>query len=312
MSNAAPLLSVILVAHDHGMETLRICLRGYLSQTAGCDTFEIILVDQMDTQEMRDMCAELAGMGLNLRRCTCQRPGRAAARNEGLDQARGTLIALAADDFRPSPAWVEEHLQLHRNHPQENACCLGPSVYPDEVPQNNFMRWMEQSGSLFGTSFYDPEKQNPARDFFYGGNVSLKASFLKTHGRSDEDFLYHAWDDYELGVRLFRAGLEVHYRPRALSDHIHPATPEERVIALYEAGISAHVYERKYPGKKSWHRKTRQPLWRHRLRKEAYAFLYRLTGRDCHRNHYFGAWMDEAFSQGYGQGKMSGETSGLS
>ena len=299
MSSSTPLLSVILVAHDHGIETLEICLRGYLKQTAGCGALEILLMDQLGTQDMQGLCAELAGAGLNIRRCGCSRPGRAAGRNEGLDNARGCLIALVADDFLPHPAWAEEHLNFHRLHPEENACCLGPAVYPADLCQNNFMRWMEQSGSLFGTSFYEPENKKPARDFFYGANVSLKTSFLKTHGRSDENFLFHAWDDYELGGRLLRAGLEIHYQPAALAYHIHPSTPEGRSVALREAGISAHVYERKYPGKKSWHRKTRQPLWRHRLRKEVCAFLYRLTGQARHRDDYFAAWMDEAFSEGY-------------
>ena len=63
----------------------------------------------------------------------------------------------------------------------------------------------------------------------------------------DPDFTYPAYDDIELGYRLERQGMRLHYRPLAVTCHHHEMTPESFAARQRNAGRMAVVFARKHP-----------------------------------------------------------------
>jgi GT2 family glycosyltransferase len=178
--------------------------------------------------------------------------GRAGALNRGIRAARGEIVLLLADDFIPSPQLVEEHLALHVSDPRENLAGIGPGLFTEHVRRDPFPRWLEDSGELFGVSFTTgpyPEIEG----FFYSANSSLKRRFLLGDNLFDERITpFDAWDDYELGRRLFARGLEIQYLPAASAIHDHDLSFRERREMSRKAGAAAAVYDEIYAPPHAW------------------------------------------------------------
>ena len=72
--------------------------------------------------------------------------------------------------------------------------------------QNDFRRWLEDQGMLWGVTLNHLTGTVP-EDFFYGANTSIKRRFLQQAGPFNESFTGLAGDDHEIGVRLSKMGM---------------------------------------------------------------------------------------------------------
>lgn len=103
MDQAAPVVSVITIVKNNE-KLLPRAIASVLGQT--CPDFEYILIDDGSTDTTKDIIDHNAANDKRLRPCHLERnAGRAAARNIGLDMARGRYIFfLDSDDFLPETA----------------------------------------------------------------------------------------------------------------------------------------------------------------------------------------------------------------
>jgi glycosyltransferase involved in cell wall biosynthesis len=149
--------------------------------------------------------------------------GPAAARNAGIAASRSTLILFIGDDIYPEHGLLREHLGHHRRYPDEQVAVLGQVTWDPALEITPLMRWLEDGGPQFCyTRIKDPLDVPPA--FFWTANLSVKRSFLQSKGIFSEEFPFAAFEDVELGVRLGKQGLVLHYEPRAVGYHHHPIT----------------------------------------------------------------------------------------
>lgn len=150
---------------------------------------------------------------------TQQNRGANAARNRGLQEASGTLVAFLNDDSLPQPGWAAEHLRLHRDQPGIEVAVLGS---------------LEDCPTVAPSLFRDLHR-NPALDrlpagaildwhWFYTYNISLKRSFVGER-RFHEGLRWH--EDIEFGRRLHGAGLRIVYAADALVLHRHPMSERD-------------------------------------------------------------------------------------
>lgn len=97
-----PEISVIVAAHD-AAATIGECLDAIGRQSLDRSGYEIILVDNGSTDSTRDIAARREGV------VVVSEPHRGAyvARNAGLRNARGRLIAFTDSDCVPEPDWLE-------------------------------------------------------------------------------------------------------------------------------------------------------------------------------------------------------------
>jgi glycosyltransferase involved in cell wall biosynthesis len=101
----APLASVIVPARD-AARTLGGVLEGLDRQTVPRDRFEVIVVDNRSTDATAE-AARTHGADQVLAEPT---PGAAAARNRGIQAARGPVLAFLDADCLPDPGWLEAGL----------------------------------------------------------------------------------------------------------------------------------------------------------------------------------------------------------
>lgn len=116
-----PLLSIIVPIYNTA-ERLEPCLESLLAQTIG--DFELILVDDGSTDRSAEICRSYCARDPErIRFFTGPNRGVSAARNRGLDAARGEWVAFCDSDDRTDP---ELYRYLHGRAVAEGAelsCC---------------------------------------------------------------------------------------------------------------------------------------------------------------------------------------------
>jgi hypothetical protein len=229
--------------------------------------------------------------------------GRAAAVNAMMRHATGDILLLLADDFIPDCKLLARHLHFHERHPEIHRAAVGPGLFPERFRLNRFTRWLEDSGTLFGVPFTDPQLSLP-KAYFYAGNTSVKRALFDKAGSFDERFPYDAWDDYEMGLRLAQAGYEATYLPKAFCVHEHRVSLSGRTTQVRLGGRSAAIFDDCHDDVQPWHQMVRSTAPPSRLqwwRELASAWLHHALNRhdaDC-ETAYYRLRLDHAFVSGY-------------
>ncbi len=239
-------LSVVIPTRNRPA-ILRKTLLAFSSQTLAPDHFEVVVVDDGSTDDTIAMLERFnAPFALRVFRQPHQGPN--AARNRGIGAARGRIVVITGDDMIPEPGFLAAHLKFHEQHPAELDAMLGFIDWSPEITVTPFMRSLVSKDGGFQFAFHEVRDGMADYRLFYTSNVSLKAALLARQAvLFDPDFTYPAYDDIELGYRLERQGMRLHYRPLAVTCHHHEMTPESFAARQRNAGRMAVVFARKHP-----------------------------------------------------------------
>ncbi|HTG84301.1 MAG TPA: glycosyltransferase family 2 protein, partial [Gemmatimonadales bacterium] len=167
-----------------------------------------------------------------------QDPGRGPgpARNLGGSHASGDLLVFVDDDIEPLPTFLAEH---HRMHAEAGvpAVAIGPA-HPVRTPDSNLdtieaWSWWEDQLASMG---------RPGHRFrfteIFSGDLSMPADLFRSVGGFDVSFPCR--EDFELGIRLIRAGARVLFAPGAGGLH-HELRDYRRLIRRKRAEGEADV-----------------------------------------------------------------------
>jgi glycosyltransferase involved in cell wall biosynthesis len=184
--------------------TLPSLVRGLRAQTLpeGVE-LEIVVVDNGSTDGSPRVAA-----GLPARLVTESRPGPAAARNAGVRAARGEVIVFLDADTRPADdRLIAEHLATFAAHP--DAGIAGGAITHDPE-QPGLLPFAENATGLFNW-----HNRLPARELTFQptGNMAFRRSLFDTVGPLDETLFW--LEDFDFSARVRRAGLRIHFNPRA-------------------------------------------------------------------------------------------------
>ncbi len=205
----APLFSVVIPTFSRPIQ-LRECLTALAAQRF--ESFEAIIVDDGAPAPPQPVAAEFAPR-LNVSVVRTNHGGPAAARNHGVQRARGRFLAFTDDDCRPAPGWLEALAQCLRAHPDhlvggrtlnalvDNPCAAASQLILDVVYRH-----------------YNGPQPGGAR-FFATNNMAMAAERLRAIGGFDPDFTTS--EDRELCDRWARRGGALTYAPDALVYHAH-------------------------------------------------------------------------------------------
>lgn len=106
-----PFVTVIVPTYNR-KGLLRECLASLLAQTYAEDCYEIIIVDDGSTDGTEDLVDCMAhGSSPELRYFRQSNRGPAAARNLGMKNARGEIIAFTDDDCIASATWLQNGIR---------------------------------------------------------------------------------------------------------------------------------------------------------------------------------------------------------
>jgi glycosyltransferase involved in cell wall biosynthesis len=162
-----------------------------------------------------------------VRYCAEDQRGVRFARNRGVAEASGDIIAFIDDDCLPVPGWLSAIAGNFRQRPQLG-CCTGP-VLPAAL-DTPAQEWLEQRGG-FNRGFVrrvhtsDSGRQRwrswPLQTWMFGsgGNMAFRRSVLQQIGTFDQ--VLSTAEDLDIFFRVLHAGYELAYEPAAAVRHIH-------------------------------------------------------------------------------------------
>ncbi|CAN5314505.1 hypothetical protein BH10CYA1_BH10CYA1_54510 [soil metagenome] len=293
-----PRISVICSVQHEGHIA---ALPGLMQQRLPFNEFEVIVVDSIGTVSFADAVNEIVaqpGFSMQLRALRSVKGGRALAHNIGVRLARSNVLVFLGDDFAPPETFLDAHLKFHQIHCELTAVGIGAGLFPGELRDTAFRRWLEDSGSLYGIPYTKQPVQIP-QDFFFSGNSSVKKELIENAGYFDEDFKHDAMDDYELSRRLAKIGSHSGFVTGAECLHQHSVTFIDRCTTMKLAGEAACVFDCKYPGAKSWHADFASHPAKHRAIACMGMVAYLFSGDRTMQHRYWNKFLKASFIEGY-------------
>jgi glycosyltransferase involved in cell wall biosynthesis len=221
MPTEPPLLSVVVATYKRprGIAAL---LQDMERQRLDDGDFEIVVVNDGSPDDTRGVLEAYSGSSslADSGRLTVlhqANQGQAAARQAGVNVARGSILLFTDDDMRmPGNDFLEYHAKHHRGG--RTAVVLGrmeppPDRGPGSPYEEHFERTLEHLYNGFAVGSIRPGGQH-----FFTGNVSLPRELFREVGGFNRAF--KSVEDKELGLRIERTGRAMfEFEPDALCYH---------------------------------------------------------------------------------------------
>jgi GT2 family glycosyltransferase len=252
--------SVIIPVFDQA-ERLAVTLAGFDAQTASAARFELIIVDDGSTDDVRSV-VEAARLACRTRLIRQENAGRSRARNRGLREAVGRVVIFNDSDTVPCREFVELHCRAHDTPDRvavgsrhESLTLWTPAMLDegglDRLPaatreSETYRERLAAARRGERVSFATAEdiRKHPevlealrirgphattaafwesqlAWVFFVTCNVSVSRALLDRVGHFDESFVGWGYEDTELGYRLGQAGARYIHLDAAANYHQH-------------------------------------------------------------------------------------------
>ncbi len=235
--------SVVVVSRHRTAELVR-CLRG-LAQSDH-PLMELVVVADPEGIAAAQGC----GVG-PLKLVGFDQPNISAARNLGIAQAAGDIVAFTDDDAVPEPNWLSR--------------LLDPFANPDVAIAGGFVRgrngisWQWQARSLDPTGVAHPMAVEDAPSLHLGTaeraiktegtNMAVRRTVLQQLGGFDEGFRFYL-DETDLNMRAALAGMVTAIVPMAQVHHGFAASARRRAdrapLDLGDIGASSMRFLRKH------------------------------------------------------------------
>jgi glycosyltransferase involved in cell wall biosynthesis len=235
-----PTVSVVIPTYNR-KASLRRTLDALCAQTYLLQQVEIVVVTDGCTDGTAEILSHYEAP-FTLRVIEQLNQGPSAARNQGAAQAKGRLLIFLDDDIESAPSLIEAHVQAHaRQQGQVVIGCLPLAIQePTDFFRIELWGWWE---AMFHAM------RQPGHRFTYqdllSGNLSLEAELFARVGGFDPTLRCH--EDYELGVRLIKAGASFAFAADALGYH-HEATDLSRSLQRkYNEGQADVIIGQRYP-----------------------------------------------------------------
>ncbi|NDC36946.1 MAG: glycosyltransferase, partial [Proteobacteria bacterium] len=234
----APLKMSVIIPTKDRPDILDTTLAAYASQSVERDRYELLLVnDHGDHAQLEELVRKYRP-SLPLRLIdNHNEPGPAAARNCAIRNTQGEIILITGDDIIPRQGFLHGHLTAHERFPLYTDAVLGQTVLPSWYEKSGFMQYLNGAGGHQFQYIDLIDGREVPFDRFYTSNISLKRRFLASEeALFCTKFPLAAFEDVELGYRLYRKGLRILYAQNAIGEHNHELTVPSFVQRQIRAG----------------------------------------------------------------------------
>lgn len=183
---------------------------------------ELLIIDNNSKDETQQIVEKFAEQHPEVHYIYEPEPGLSHARNTGIEQSRGDIIAYIDDDVYLDPNWLTEVLNIFQEYP--DASCMGGKSIPKF--ESGKPEWIDDDLLRFYgfTNSGDAIKWMIYPEYPYGLNMAFRrhtfdivGKFEITLGRKKKNLLSN--EEKEIFWRINKAKLKVIYTPNALLYH---------------------------------------------------------------------------------------------
>ncbi|MGL5059732.1 MAG: glycosyltransferase family 2 protein [Microcoleus sp.] len=218
MNGDNPTVSIIIPTHNRSY-SLRRALDALHSQTYPIELIDVTVVADTCIDDTLAMLKDYqAPFKLQVIEVNCQKAG--IARNTGAAAAKGELLLFIDDDVEALPPLVASHVRTHLERPG----CAVIGTYPPKL-QGSTKFFDVAARAWWEDKFYQmiqPAHRITYEDFL-SGNFSMDAQLFARFDGFDTT-LGNAHEDYELGLRLLKAGVALVVNHEAKGYHYEHET----------------------------------------------------------------------------------------
>lgn len=253
LQNTNPYVSIVICTYSRAV-LLKQTLQS-LENLQGIDNAEVIVIDNNspdNTAEIVAQCiAHLAGRVL-LRYVFEPRQGLSVARNRGITESHGSIIAFLDDDAIPSIEWLSTIRAAFQSNPK--AYAIGGIIHPHfETARPDWLVKQLELGFTI-VNFGHKDRRYPGNLHPYGANMAIRREvfddlqFPESLGRKGKSLL--SGEESWLFSQMKRKGQQLHYIPRMSVTHF---IPDERLRQewikrrFYYQGVSYAVWGNSLP-----------------------------------------------------------------
>jgi GT2 family glycosyltransferase len=225
----APLVTVILPTYKRP-DLLPACLDALEQQTHR--PMEVIVIDQSPDSLTRDIMSARRSESHRYRYIHSDVAGVSLARNLGLREAAGNLIAFTDDDAVPEPGWISGFVRAFESTPAD---VVGGKILA--LWEGTRPRWFPDSRAYL-VGIFDPGgplAPFPEASLPMSGNMAVRRAVIENVGGFDEDAGLRpgrpiSGEDSLFAWKAIGAGLRLYYQPEAV---VHHRVPKSRMRRRY-------------------------------------------------------------------------------
>lgn len=227
--------SIIIPAYN-SEKTVDLCLQALLSQSVPRELYEIILVDDGST----DATAEIVQPYPVIYHYQ-KNTGPAAARNQGVELAKGEIVLFTDSDCVPDHCWIQEMASPFIKNPKISGVKGAYKTKQRGLTARFAQAEFEDRFTLLEKSAFI--------DMVDTYSAAFKREVFLKAGGFDPSFPVANNEDTELSYRLVSAGHLFVFNPSAFVYHTHPDTLKKYLKIKFWRGYWRIVVYARYPGK---------------------------------------------------------------
>ena len=114
---SVPEVSVVIPVRNRPHELVKV-LEAIGGQDYPRDQFEVLVCDDGSTADIRTIAEDARRSGLEVNYFRQPARGPATARNLGIRNARGSIVAMTDSDTRPDRGWLSSLVRTLKAHPE--------------------------------------------------------------------------------------------------------------------------------------------------------------------------------------------------
>ncbi len=230
-----PVVTIVIPTFGRPLQ-LQACLAALAEQTL-LEPWDVVVVDDGSPQSIEGLGPAWAGR-LDLRVIRQNNAGPAAARNRGVQEARGTWIAFTDDDCRPEAQWLDKLVRTARERP--GALVGGTTL--NGLDSELFASTSQMIVDLVYAHFNaDPDNAY----FFASNNIICPRKYFLSLGGFDRSFPRAGAEDRDFCDRWRIAGWPLIWCQGARVEHRHSQSLRKFIDLHIRYGRGAHLYQAK-------------------------------------------------------------------
>ncbi|MCC7201183.1 MAG: glycosyltransferase [Nitrospirae bacterium] len=249
-------ISAIVCTHNRS-ELLGRTLKSLAEQEYPSSGYEILVVDNLSTDKTKDVVLEFMARfrgKVMIRYIVEDKIGLSHARNRGIEESTGEIVAFIDDDARAEKRWLSALRKVYED--KEDAMCVGGKVILEWSSPGPSWWSSEMDTHLSAVDYGDALKRLSYPEYPFGTNISFSRSAVKGVGMFNPGLgrigkMLLAGEEIDICLNIEKKGGVIYYCPDMVVYHLaQPERLNKGVInkRAYWHGRSCALVEKRHFG----------------------------------------------------------------